>query len=241
MKNIVTIIALLLAVTVNAQDTVKFSLSEAIKHSLSNNKTIQAEKLNSQLNEYRTKELNSAFYPTIAANAGVTHYFDVPQQYVAASALSSNAPSDQYVRLELLLPNSFNVGISANWTLYNQGVYSARKILNAQTELSDIQFEKNKSDLAFTVSQLYYGIVFLQKQQESLSKVEANTDKLVNILQRNYDNGTIKRSDLEKAQVSKVNITSQIDGLKTAIETQNKLLKLMMGVSATTQLYLTEL
>ena len=167
MKNIVTIIALLLAGTVNAQDTLKLSLSETIKHSLSNNKTIQAEELNDQLNEYKTKELNSAFYPIISANAGITHYVDVPQQYVAASALSSTAPSDQYVRLELLLPNSFNVGISANWTLYNQGVYSARKILSAQTQLSDIQFEKSKSELAFSVSQLYYGIVFLQKQQEN--------------------------------------------------------------------------
>src|SRR5687768_37845 len=208
MKNILIIVALFLASSINAQDTLKLSLSEAIKHSLSNNKNIQSEKLNHQLNEYRTKELNSAFYPIIGANAGVTHYLHVPQQYVAASALSSTAPTDQYVRLELLLPNSFSVGISANWTLYNHGIYSARKILDAQMELSDIQFEKNKSELAFTVSQLYYGIVFLQKQQESLSRVEANTNKLVNILQRNYDNGTIKRSDLEKAQVSKVNITS---------------------------------
>ena len=240
MKNIVTIIALLLAGTVNAQDTLKLSLSETIKHSLSNNKTIQAEELNDQLNEYKTKELNSAFYPIISANAGITHYVDVPQQYVAASALSSTAPSDQYVRLELLLPNSFNVGISANWTLYNQGVYSARKILSAQTQLSDIQFEKSKSELAFSVSQLYYGIVFLQKQQESLFKIDANSDKLIDILQRNYENGTIKRSDLEKAQVSKVNVTSQIVGLKTAVETQIKLLKLMIGIPAYTVLHLTE-
>ena len=54
MKNIVTIIALLLAVTVNAQDDLKLCLSEAIKRSLSNNKTIQAEKLNGHLNEYRS-------------------------------------------------------------------------------------------------------------------------------------------------------------------------------------------
>jgi outer membrane protein TolC len=240
MKNIAIIIGLLLASAVNAQDTLKLSLLDAIQHSLSNNKSIQSEKLNDRLNEYRTKELNSAFYPIIDGTAGVTHYLDVPQQYVAASALSSTAPSDQYVRLELLLPNSFNVGISANWTLYNQGLYSARKILNAQIELSDIQFEKNKSELAFTVSQLYYGIIFLQRQQESLLKVAANADRLIRILQRNYDNGTIKKSDLEKALVSKVNIASQIDGLKTAFETQSKLLKLMLGVSETTGLQLTE-
>src|SRR5688500_7942983 len=240
MKNIAILIGLLLASAVNAQDTLKLSLLDAIQHSLSNNKSIQSEKLNDRLNEYRTKELNSAFYPIIDGNAGVTHYLDVPQQYVAASALSSTAPSDQYVRLELLLPNSFNVGISANWTLYNQGLYSARKILDAQIELSDIQFEKNKSELAFTVSQLYYGIIFLQRQQESLLKVSANADRLIRILQRNYDNGTIKKSDLEKALVSKVNIASQIDGLKTAFETQSKLLKLMLGVSETTGLQLTE-
>jgi outer membrane protein TolC len=179
-------------------------------------------------------------YPIINGNAGITHYLDVPKQYVAANALSPTAPSDQYVGLKLLLPNSFNIGVSANWTIYNQAVYSALKIINAQNELDDIQFQKDKSELAFAVSQLYYGIVFTQKQQESLLKVAANTNKLISILQNNYDNGLIKKSDLEKVQVSKVNIASQMDGLKTSIETQNKLLKLMLGVPATRGIQLTE-
>src|SRR5258708_14639407 len=183
MKYITTIITLLIASVVDAQDSLKLSLPDAIKYSLSNNKTIQAEQLNTQLNRYRSKELSSALYPTINGNVGITHYIDVPVQYVTANALSSTAPSDQYVRLKLLLPNSFNVGVSANWTIYDQAVYSALKIIHAQYELSDIQFQKSKSELAFAVSQLYYGIIFLQKQQESLLKVATNTDKLIGILQ----------------------------------------------------------
>ncbi len=240
MKEITTILALVFTSGINAQDSLKLSLQDAVKYSLTNNKTIQAEQLNTQLNGYRSKELGSVLYPIINGNAGITHYLDVPKQYVAANTFSSAAPSDQYVGLKLLLPNSFNVGVSANWTIYNQAVYSALKIINAQNELSDIQFQKDKSELAFTVSQLYYGIIFLQKQQESLLKIAANTDKLIGILQSNYDNGLIKKSDLEKVQVNKVSIASQMDGLKTAIETQNKLLKLMMGVSITTGIQLTE-
>ena len=240
MKKITTIVALLIASVVVAQDTLKLSLPEALKYSLSNNKNIQAEQLNSQLNGYRSKELSSVLYPIVNGNAGIIHYLDVPKQYVAANAFSPTAPSDQYVGLKLLLPNSFNVAVSANWTIYNQAVYSALKIINVQNELSDIQFQKDKSELAFTVSELYYGIIFLQKQQESLLKVAANTDKLISILQSNYDNGIIKKSDLEKVQVSKVSIASQMDALKTAVETQNKLLKLMMGIPGTTGIQLTE-
>lgn len=240
MKRITTTIALFIASIVNGQDTLKLSLSDALKYSLSNNKTIQADQLNTALDEYKTKESASALYPQINGNAGIIHYVDVPKQYVAANALNPTAPSDQYVGLKLLLPNSFNVGVSANWTIYNQTVYSALKIIKAQTELSDIQLQKNKSELAFTVSQLYYGIVFLQKQEESLFKVAINTDKLIGVLQSNYDNGLIKRSDLDKVQVGKVSIASQMDALKTAIETQIRVLKLMMGVPSSAGIKLTD-
>lgn len=238
MKKFTAILASFAVSIAYGQDTLKLSLPDAIQYSLANNKPIQAGLLNSQLNGYRSKEVNSALYPNISANAGVTHYFNVPTQYVAANTLSPSAPADHYVGLKLLLPNSFAIGVSANWTIYDQAVYSARKIISAQSQMSDIQFQKDRTELAFTVGQLYYGIVSLQKQQENLVRVAVNTDKLLYILQTNYDNGLIKRSDLEKAQVGKVNINSQITGLNAAIEEQNKLLKLMMGVPATTVIQL---
>jgi outer membrane protein len=240
MKNTTAILALFITSAIYAQDTLRISLSDALTYSFTNNKTIQAEQLYTQLNGYKTKELSSSLFPIINGNANITHYIDVPTQYVAANAFSPSAPSDDYVGLKLLLPNSFNLGVSANWTIYNQAIYSTLKLIKAQNELSNIQLQKDKNELAFTISQLYYGIIFSQKQQESLLKISENTDKLINILQSNYDNGLIKKSDFEKVQVNTVNINSQIDGIKTAFESQNKLLKLMMGVPYNTCIQLTE-
>lgn len=240
MKKTALLTALAIPSLICAQDTIKVSLSEALNYSISNNKTLQSEALHTQLNKYKLREQSAALYPNISADGSMIHSIDVPKQYVAANALTPTADPDQYVGLKLQLPNSFSAGLTVNWTIYNQGVFAALKIINAQNERSEIQFQKNRNDLAFTVSQLYFGIIFIKKQQESLLKVASNTDRLIRVLQSQYDNGLVKKSDLDKVQVSKGSIISQLETLKTSLETQTKLLELMMGVPSGTYIVLSE-
>src|SRR5258708_9268153 len=97
-----------------------------------------------------------------------------------------------------MLPNSANAGLSADWLLYEQAVSSAMRLAKESSLLTDIQYQKDKSDLAFIISDLYYEIIFARKQQESLLKVDSNTSTLLEILQVQFDNALIKRSHLDR-------------------------------------------
>jgi len=241
MKVAITIISMLLFLgKVQSQDSLHLSLQQAIKAGLVNNKNIQASALESTLTEYKIKEYKAGLYPTVTGNAGILHYFDVPVQYAPANTFDPTAPANKYVGLKLLLPNAAITGISANWTLYDQAIYSALKLAKETGRLTDIQIEKDRSDLAFSISQLYYGIVFARKQQSSLLKEDSNTAKLVDILQAQADNGVIKRSDVDKVKVNKINIESRIDQLNTVAQTQINLLKVLLSLPEDTRIKLTE-
>jgi len=241
MKINITILGMLLFLgKVQGQDSLQLSLQQAIKTGLSHNKNIQASALESALTGYKIKEYKAGLYPTVTGNVGIIHYFDVPVQYAPANTFDPTAPANKYVGLKLLLPNAAITGISANWTLYDQAIYSALKLAKETGRLTDIQIEKDRSDLAFSISQLYYGIVFAKKQQASLLKVDSNTAKLVDILQAQADNGVIKKSDVDKVKVNKVNIESRIDQLSAVVQTQINLLKVLLSLPEDTRIKLTE-
>ncbi len=231
-------LALLLVTKLHAQDSLRLSLDEAIKLGLANNKSIQAAALNSDLDEYQAKQARAALYPSIAGNVSLTHYFDVPAQYVAANTLNPSAPSHEYTGLKLLLPNSLAAGVTVNWTFYKQAVFAGLKIIQLRDVRTSIQFQKDRSELAFAISQLYYGISFTGKQQENLKKILGNQDRLLALLQANVDNGLVLRTELEKVKVNKETTRSQLDELSTAVEAQDNILKLLIGAPPQTRLSL---
>lgn len=232
------IIGLLLCMDVCAQDSLRVGLDDAIRMGLANNKSLQAEGLNLELDGYRTKQAYSTLYPSINGNAAVTHYFNVPVQYVAANTLNPAATSHDYVGLKLLLPNSFGAGVALNWNLYNQAVFSALKVIKTEDRITVLRLQKDRSDLAFSISQLYYGIIFAGKQRENLAKIAANTDRLINLLQLNYDNGLLLKTELDKVKVNKTSTLSQMAELSAGIESQTNLLKQLLGVPPPTPLRL---
>jgi len=232
---------LLLASAVHAQDSLRLTLSEAVKQGVNNNKSIRAEALNLDIDADQLGQVNSVFLPSVTGNAGVLHYINIPVQYTHANALDPTAPADKYVGLRLLLPNSFGSGISVNWALYDQALFSSLKIIKEHSNTTVVQLQKDKSEIAYAISQVYYGIAFAIKQKENLVTIAANMDKLLVFLQANYNNGTILRSELDKVRVNKTNILSQIDALSSAIDTQVNLLKLFTGLPTTVKLRLTEI
>jgi outer membrane protein len=242
MKNksfvIIGIAGLLLSLDLHAQDSLRLGLDDAIKMGLTNNKSIQAEGLNLEMDGYKTKQAYSSLYPSITGNAALTHYFDVPVQYVSANTLNPVASGHDYVGLKLLLPNSFGAGVAVNWALYNQAVFSALKVIKTQDKITVLRLQKDRSDLAFSISQLYYGIIFASKQRENLAKIAANMDRLLDLLQLNYDNGLLLKTELDKVKVNKTSTLSQIDELSAGIESQTNLLKQLLGVSLPTRIQL---
>lgn len=241
MKNtITTVIALLFFAKIQAQDVQKFTLNDAIQFGISNNKALKAKELDVENNSYKKAEIDSHKYPTITGNFGINHFFNVPKQYVPANTFDPSASADTYTGLQLQLPNASTIGISANWTVYNKAIAYALKYVNAQSELTDLQIEKSKNELAYSISQLYYGIDLAVKQEESLVKIDQNISKLIQILQTNYENGTMKKSEVEKVTVRKVNSESQINELNTVIETQKQLLKMLIGLPNKTEIELVE-
>ncbi|WP_338813119.1 TolC family protein [Bernardetia sp. Wsw4-3y2] len=225
---------------IKAQDTTYYTLDEAVKVALQNNKSVEAAELDTELNRFRKGEANSALYPQINGSAGITHFIDLPQSFLPAQLLNPQAPDGEVVGAALGLPNTSKVGISANWLLYNQAVFAANKILRVQSELSEVQIQQTKDEVAYSVTQLYYGISFAIQQKSILSKNVESLDKLLKIVESNYQNGLITKVEVGKVSVSKSNLESELENIEVAIQTQQNFLRLLMGLPTDAKIKLTD-
>ncbi len=227
-------------VELSAQEAQSYSLEQAVSTAITNNKSIKSALLDREINKYKKGELNAALYPTINGSAGINHFIDMPQQFLPASFLNPQAPEGDLVGLEFGVPNSANVAVSAQWLIYNQAVFTGYKLLKTQSEMTEISIEKQKDEVAYSVTQLYYGIAFAKEQKKLLSENVMSLDKLLKIVESNYKNGLITKVNVDKVKVNKTNLKSQVDNLSMVIQTQENFLKMLMGFPIETVIVLTD-
>lgn len=223
-----------------AQDDYRFSLSEAVQAALQHNPSLKATALEQELNRYQKKEHTAHLLPTVSASAGATHFIDQQTTFLPANFLNPQAEAGTFIQTQFGLPNSGNVALSGQWMLYNQAVFNGYKLLQTRSELTEIQLEKEKDQLAYTVSQLYYGIAFARQQQVLLVQNIESLERLLATLESQFQNGLIKRVERDKVAVSKVNLESQAANLANVIETQENLFKLFLGLPGSATVSLTD-
>ena len=239
-RSIITLTFIACSSVLYAQDTLHLSLPEAVELALQNNENLQSTRLETELNAFQKKELNSAFYPTITGSAGINHYIDLPQSFLPASFLDTQAPNDEVIGLALGLPNTSNVGVEAQWMLYNQSVFTGSRLTNKQAQLSQIEVERQKEEVAYVVSQLYYDISFTQLQANLIQENIRSIKKLLRTVESNYRNGLINKTDVDRVKVNVANQQSQLENLHTRMITQKRMLKLQMGVYDDSPIHLSD-
>ncbi len=220
--------------------SVALSLEEAIAMAMKKNQTLEAKNLDKEINRYKQQELNSAFFPTVFGSAGINHYMDLPQSFLPASTFDPSAPSGAVVGLALGLPNASQAGIKADWLIYNQSVFTGHKLLANQIDLTTLQIKKEERDVAYTVSQLYYGISFTQLQMDILEDNLNAVKALLKNVRSNYKNGFVKPTDVDRVLVNQVNLESQMGNLANAIANQKRILKVMIGMDGDAELTLSQ-
>lgn len=223
-----------------AQDTLRFSLQDAINRAMTNNKSIQSEVLKRESLKYQKREASSYLLPTINASAGINQYLELPQSFLPGNLLNPMAPPGEVVGLQLGLPNTSDVGINAQWMLYNQSLFTTKKVLNTQVEMTELQITQKQEEVTYNVSLLYYAIVFSEMQMKVISNNIKSLEAVYKTVDSNFRNGIVKKTDLDKVEINILNLKSHLQNTKTQTQSQKELLKLNLGLQNSENIELTD-
>ena len=180
-----------------------YNLEECISIALDNKKTIQSSKLGLEVSRKAVVVARSELLPGI----GLT-YNNIQNRFSEQSISNFNFDDalDGIIDTStstLSSSVSSSVGLSLNQKIYNGGQSKNRlKQASLNLEIANLNLRKIKIEVIQRVSNSYYSLLQAQKLLEVAEKNQTLSKQQVDLVQKQFDVGAVKRTDLLKANVA---------------------------------------
>lgn len=214
-----------------AQEKLSLDLNAARDYALNYNKTIKSSGLSVEQSQERLKETIAAGLPQVNAT---TDYSNAMGAEISIQFDESLPPS----KIPIKPTSNFNLQVG-------QLIFNGSYLVGIQTaklyqKLSEKNLVKTEQDIASQVVESYYLVLV---SEESLKILNANLENLQTVYKKTAP--MVSVGMMEKVELDQLSV--QVNSLKNAVKsaerqyemTQN-LLRLQLGVSAETELELTE-
>lgn len=210
-----------------ANEIKEVNLSTLLKLTLENNQSVKKAKLDVENSRYRYIEGRAVTLPQINGSAGV-NYNPLLQQ----SALPGEIIGQPGKTVLVALGQSWNAnaGLTFNQVLLDLSLFTGLKAAATSQELFAISSELTNENIIEQVSTAYYALMIQRQQVIALDTTIANTQKLLNILQSQLQNGLVKKIDYDRISVSFSNLNSRKQQLLNSISVIENQLKFLAGL-----------
>ena len=210
-----------------AQD---YTLDQLISKALNNNFSVQSARLDEIRTEAQIAEVKAGARPQVNLTGDYRRYLKIPGQVIPASVFGG--PEGTYSAVAFGLPYNLSTTVQATQQLYSQSLLIATKAAKASRDLSALQTQKTKEDVAYNVSATYYNLQTTAQQIAFLRSNLVATDRLIRITDLRRQNQLAQGIDVDRLQLSKTSSQTQIESLQA---TYNQLLNNLKYLTGTLQ------
>lgn len=242
---IIWLIGLLFAGSLSAQqtgtggqipsDTLHFTLEAAIQHALEHNPNLQSVALNEVLLEKQISGAKSTILPQIQGTAGYADNYALPKQLLPGEIFGQEGQ----IAVKFGTRFGINAGVELSQLIYSKAYIESIKKLGVAQKSYQLQTLATKEDLVYNVIQ---GYIQYQILEEQLALLHSNLDRiqqLLDISQAQYQNGIIKKLDVDQLVINETNLTSEILNVEVMQSQQLNGIKILLGLHPARDIVLT--
>lgn len=230
-KNFQIILILLLSFSVNAQETVRISLKDAVDYALQNKADAKKAQLQIENSEYLIEEARAGAFPSINAHGGLTYNPILQETAIPTSGFpGGDQLPDPFVILAMGQKWNSVVGVTLNQNLFDQTVFTGLKAAKTTREFFRINAQLTEEQIIERVATAYYN-VFVQKEQ--LTTIEESIENMTrsrDVIKSLFENGLAKEIDLDRVNVQLSNLNSSRQQLINSVSLTEYALKFYMGM-----------
>jgi outer membrane protein TolC len=213
--------------------TVAFTLEECIEYALQNNLSLKNARFDEYIAQKMVNEQLSAGLPQIDVSGNIQNNFELPVFVLPG-------PNGEFQQLTFGLPWQASAGISASQLLIDGVFFLGLKASRTYVELSEIQTDRSREQIAYEVSKAYYSVLALQVR---LQQIDANLErvrKLYDETRAMYESGFVEKIDMERLEINYTNLELDRVNIVRLITTSKDMLKFQMGMPVDMPIELTE-
>jgi len=207
-----------------------WSLQQCIDSAESHNKNLQIAKNNITLSGQKEKEAKANLLPKLSANTDYKYFTNLPYQLMPLSTFNPSAQEGEFKEAQFGVPHNINANLQLAIPLYNPQIYGGIEATKIASEISVIQYDKNKEQISFDITNLYYNAQILQAQLTFLNSNLANAERLYTNLKLLQEQLLATGTDVEKVQLLIAQLNTQKSTVTSKLTQVLNTLKFIIGI-----------
>ncbi len=220
----------------NNRDTLYLDLRKAVELTLKNNPDLKRVKMNEKILKTQIDAAYSAFYPKISGTLGYTDNFSLPVQLLPGAMFGQEGQ----IPVKFGVRHGTSAGIEVNQTLFNGKSIAIVSKLGISEDIYNLQTLSKIEDLVYNVIQLYIQHQITIEQREIVLSNYEKIEYLVKIAQAQYDNGILKKLDVDQLKVNRTNVGSELTNINIASAQQINVFRFYLDLENDQPISLTE-
>ncbi len=203
------------------------TLEDCVFYALQNNPDLQSVKLDEVAGDYLVKEVRASGLPQVSASGRYTDNFSLPTQLLPGEIIGQPGT---LVPVKFGVRHGLTAGVEVNQLLFSKSYFTGLKAAEASKGLYQMNTLKTKEDLVYNIAQIYLQLQITDKQKEILTANLDRVRQLIGITQAQFEEGLIKKVDVDQLKVNRTNLSTEIQNLEIGYTQQLSLLKFYMGM-----------
>ncbi len=221
-----------------AQDDLKFTLSEAQEYALKNSYVVQNSGLDVAAARKKVWETIAIGLPQINGSAGYTKFLNLPVSLIPGQFFGE--PEGTYIPVKFGQDYNSDYGFTVDQLIFDGsyivGVGSAKIYLQMATQTK----EKTDIEIKQAVAQSYFMVLAAEENLKVMKENLANSQKLESDTKALYENGFAEEQDVDQMKLLVQKAENEILKAEREIRVARTVLKYTMGVNVDEKIELTQ-
>jgi len=211
------------------------TLEQCITYASENSPVLKGQRLETLANDYNIKSIKAQGLPQVNVNGAFSHNYALAEQILPGEVFGMPGES---IAVTFGVANTITGTVEATQLLYSKSYRTGLKAAKASQQLTELNIFQMTENLIYDIVNVYLNINLTQKNTGLLDANLARIDQLISIAQIQFEEGLIKKIDVDQLKVNRTNLLSEQRNLATAINQQMNLLKFYMGMRPNAELQL---
>jgi len=229
------LIVLIITITgVQAQERAQFSLLEAIAYAQGKSNNVRTAELDIAKAKADVQEYLSIGIPKLSGAVDYNYYIDIPTQLIPNDAFALDIPGipepePGYSETKFGTRNNLTLGLNLNALVVDGSYFVGLKASRGLMEMTKRQADLTKYDIKHVIVKAYLQVLIAEENRAVLLQNVANIQTMRNETKIFLENGMVEKLDLDRLDLSLLNLEVQVAVLDRQIELAQNVLKFQMN------------
>ena len=240
MRRVLIAASFFIPLSIQAQDTLRIDLAQALEIALSENPTIKMANQEIEKKRYAHKGTLASLFPQINYSADYSRTLKKQVMYMdfdmgdmggmGGEATEGISQADMDKGFEVGRSNNWSTGINASMPLINASLWKSLRISATDVELAVEQARSSKLSMINQVKKGFYAVLLAHDSYVVFKQSYDNAMENYLDIKRKYEQGTVAEYDLIRADVTVKNTEPNLLQAENALVLAKWQLKALLGM-----------